>query len=121
MLSFDQTATDRAVYDTVVLPLDVGMRASIEVERLAVVDDQCAEVPAADVCALRIRTPQGTDYCLNDLRQREIGPANGMVKRAGSLETDARAAVVRLDEAGKVVAASMTGGKVLKLNGVQVP
>ena len=34
--------------------------------------------------------------------------------------TDARASVVRLDATGKVLAASMVGGEVLRLDGVEV-
>ena len=40
----------------------------------------------------------------------KIGPANGRVKSAGPIRTDARAAVVRMDREGNVVAASAVGG-----------
>ena len=70
MLSLDQEAMNHAVHDTVVLPLDVGVAADLTIERLAVVDEQRAEVGAVDVCALRITTPSGVDYYLSDLRQR---------------------------------------------------
>jgi len=77
-------------YDTVLFPLDVGEKANVRVERLPAIDEAGAIVPAADVCALRIVTGDGTDYYINDLRQQEIGPANGRAKTAGSLRTGAR-------------------------------
>jgi len=117
VISFDQTARDRAIYDTVLLPLDAGQEPRITVERVPVADGQAAPVPPAAVCALRIVTPRGTDLYVNDLRQREIGPANGRVKTAGGLTTDARAAVVRLDTAGRVLACSAVGATFLKLDG----
>ncbi|NOZ23490.1 MAG: hypothetical protein GXP25_20635 [Planctomycetes bacterium] len=117
MLSFDQKTTGGAIYDTVVLPLDVGQKAEITVERLSVTDDAGAVIPPADVCALRITTPTGRDIYLNDLRQEEIGPANGKIKRAGDIEIDARAAVLRFDKEGGLVKCSAVGGTFLKLWG----
>ena len=73
-------------------------------------------VTAANVCALRIDTDEGTDYYINDLRQREIGPANGCVKIAGPVETDARAEVVRLDADGRLLKASAVGASFIKLH-----
>jgi hypothetical protein len=112
---FKQTTIGGAVYDTVVLPLDVGQQPQMTVERIAVTDGDGNEVPIADVCAVRIETPEGTDLYLNDLRQDEIGPVNGRVKIAGDLQTDARAAVVRLDVEGKVIAASACGATLVRL------
>ena len=120
VLSFEQTAAGRARYDTVILPLAAGQTADFTVERLAVVDGDGGEVSPDDICALRIRTGQGGDYYLNDLRQREIGPPNGTLKRAGDVETDARAAVVRLDANGRVTAASAAGATVLRYGGRDV-
>lgn len=117
MLSYDQTATDTARYDTILLPLPPGVEADISVERLPVRDAEGNSVTADDVCALRIVTPAGTDYFINDLRQSEIGPANGMLKRAGPVVTDCRAAVVRLDPQGTVIAASAAGATTLTLEG----
>ena len=117
MLSFDQTAVDRALYDTIILPLDVGDEARIAVERLPVVDGDGVALPPADICALHITTPQGTDLYLNDLRQREIGPLNGRIKTAGDLSTDARAAVLRLDSDGRLVRYSSVGATFLRFNG----
>jgi len=107
---FEQKATDRVFYDTVLYPLRVGEEANVSVERLTVTDEAGTTVPAVDVCALRIVSGEGTDYYINDLRQREIGPANGRVKIAGPLKTDTRAAIVRLDANGKPLKASAVGG-----------
>ena len=120
MLSFDQTATDRACYDTILLPLDVGQPPDIHVERIAVKDDKGQDVPPIEVCALRIITPNRVDLYINDLRQKEVGPPNGRAKVAGRLATDARTALVRLDEAGEAQAASAVGATFLKLNGKAV-
>jgi hypothetical protein len=109
-ISFEQTATGGAIYDTVVLPLDAGAERALTVERVTVIDADGNAIPAADVCALKITTADGTDYYINDLRQDEIGPANGRVKSAGPIRTNARAAVVRMDREGNVVAASAVGG-----------
>jgi hypothetical protein len=54
-----------------------------------------------------------------NLRQREIGPWAGRVKGAGPIETDARAAIVRLDARGRVVAASAAGGIRLDYQGTR--
>ena len=116
-ISFDQTARDTATYDTVVFPLDVGQAAEVAVGRLAVEGDDGTTVLPLDICALRIVTNQGTDYYLNDLRQKEVGPPNGCTKITDPLETDARAAVVRLGRDGNVVKASAIGASFLRLNG----
>ncbi|MCD6359600.1 MAG: alginate lyase family protein [Armatimonadetes bacterium] len=112
---FRQVADGGAAFDTVLLPLDVGRRPQMTVERMAVTDGEGSGIAAADVCALRIETPEGVDLYLNDLRQAEIGPANGQVKTAGELRTDARAVVVRMDADGRVVAASAAGGSFVTL------
>jgi len=117
VLSFGQNASGRALYDTIVRPLDTGCSVDIVVERLPVSSAGGAEVDPRDVCALRIRSREGTDYYVNDLRQRAIGPPNGQVKVCGSLETDARAAVVRLGLDGDIVAASAVGSSTLRLDG----
>ncbi len=67
------------------------------------------------MCALRIDTDEGTDYYINDLRRREIGPANGRVTIAGPVETDARAAVVRLGTDGKLLKASAVAASFVEL------
>ena len=113
---FEQKATDRVHYDTVLFPLDVGEKANVRVERLPVIDKAGAIVPAAQVCALRVVTGDGMDYYVNDLRQREIGPANDRAKTAGPLKTDARAAAVRLDANGKLLRASAVGGSQVMLD-----
>jgi hypothetical protein len=120
MLSLDQTATGGAIYDTIMLPLDKGQPMNVEVKRIPVTDAAGKSVPPAEVCALRLITPLGTDLYLNDLRQQEIGPANGRAKIAGELQTDARAAVVRLSPDGKVIAASAVGATHVNLGGRQV-
>ncbi|MCK5803828.1 MAG: alginate lyase family protein [Lentisphaeria bacterium] len=117
VLSFDQTSTDGASYDTIVLPLKPGQQPDITVIRLPVIDENGIPVPPTDVCALRIVTPSGTDLYLNDLRQREIGPPNGRIKTAGDLSTDARAAVLRLDPDGRLVACSASAASFLKFKG----
>jgi len=115
--SVAQKTPDDAVYDTVLLPLAAGRTAEIRVERIACADESGRAIPARDVCALRIVMPSGTDYYVNDLRQREIGPPCARIKRAGNLETDARAAIVRLDRQDRVMAASVTGGSLLRHRG----
>ncbi|HUS80118.1 MAG TPA: hypothetical protein VM283_02555, partial [Armatimonadota bacterium] len=119
-ISFDQTADGGAIYDTVVLPLDVGQAPQMTVERVAVTDGEGKAVPPADVCALKITTPGGVDWYINDLRQTEIGPANGRLKTAGQVATDGRAAVVRMDAGGKIIAASAVGGTFVRADGAQV-
>ena len=116
VLSYEQKRNGSAYYDTVLLPLDVGQRADVRVERLAVRDHAGRHVPAEHVCALRIVTPSGTDYYVNDLRQRDIGPANGTLKVAGPVQTDARVAVIRVDAAGKVTKASAAGATLVTLH-----
>ncbi|NQT12494.1 MAG: alginate lyase family protein, partial [Planctomycetes bacterium] len=116
-ISFRQRATGGAIYDTVVLPLDVGRKADADLTRLRVNDQAGDDVPASDVCALRIVTAAGTDYYLNDLRQEQIGPANGRLKIAGPLESDARTALVRLARDGALLKASAVGASFIKLNG----
>lgn len=113
---FEQTSTDQAHFDTVLYPVDEGQTAGVRVERLSVSDAAGSAVAAANVCALRIDIDEGTDYYINDLRQREIGPANGRVKIAGPVETDARAAVVRLDADGRLLKASAVGASFVKLH-----
>ena len=117
VISFDQTATDRALYDTIVLPLKPGEEPNLTVERLPVRDENGEAVSPHHVCALRITSRRGCDYYINDLRQREIGPPNGKTKRAGDVETDARAAVVRTDVEGEVLAASAVAGSFLRFRG----
>ena len=114
---FEQTSTDRAHFDTVLYPLDVGKTANVRVERLSVSDAAGGATAAANLCSLRIDTDEGTDYYINDLRQREIGPANGRVKIAGPVETDARAAVIRLDTDGQLQKASAVAASFIKLHG----
>jgi hypothetical protein len=113
---FEQTSMDRAHFDTVLYPVDVGRAASVHVERLPVRDTAGGAIVAAKVRALRIDTDEGTDYYINDLRQREIGPANKRVKIAGPVETDARAAVVGLDPHGQLLKASAVGASFIKLH-----
>lgn len=117
---FTQRAAGGALFDTVILPLDVNQQAEMTVTRLPVTDADGNEVPPAEVCALRIETSAGVDLYLNDLRQREVGPRNGMVKIAGELRTDARAVVVRMDAQGRVLAASAVGGTEVSLQGRHV-
>lgn len=125
VLSFDQSAEDSALYDTVLLPLRAGQQPTLTMKRLPVLDAAGARIAPRDVCALAITTAAGTDYYLNDLRQQEIGPANGQMKTVATdgqtrLETDARAVLVRLDRQGKVRAASLVGGARLRLGGKQL-
>ena len=117
VVSFEQTARDVAVYDTVLLPLDAGQKAECALYRLEVTDHNDAPLAPASVCALRIVTPSGTDYYINDLRQREIGPQNGHRKTAGALETDARTAVVRLNSDGVPARVSAVGATFVRLDG----
>ncbi len=117
---FTQVATGGAIFDTILLPLDVGEEAELTVERVTVTDGEGNDVAAADVCALRIETADGVDLYVNDLRQAEIGPANGQIKVTGELRTDARAVVLRMDAAGVVVAASAVGGSFVQVGGAQV-
>ncbi|MDP6041341.1 MAG: alginate lyase family protein [Candidatus Latescibacteria bacterium] len=116
VLSFDQTDSDGAVYDTVIFPLNVGQVDGLSVERFFVIDGDGELVTTWEICALCVSSGFGTDYYINDLRQEEIGPLNGRIKRAGHLETDARAAVVRLDSDGCVIAASAVGATFLGFN-----
>jgi hypothetical protein len=118
VVSFDQTARNRAYYDTVLLPLDAGQQPDMMVERVPVRDLLGGLVPAMDVCALRITTPSGVDLYVDDLRQQDIGPVNGQMKVIGDLRTDVRAAVVRMDREGNILAASSVGGTVLTWRGV---
>ena len=117
---FKQNQTDQARYDTVLLPVRPGENEELFVERLPVRDEAGKEVCVQDVCALRIATASGTDFFVNDLRQAEIGPHCALRKRAGKLETDARAAVVRLDLQDRVVSASSVGGTVLRWGGEEI-
>lgn len=117
VLSFDQTAKDGAYYDTVLLPLDVGRRPDMKVTRVRVRDDTGKHVPSEHVCAIRIETAEGTDYYINDLRQKELGPLNGQIKTTGPIQTDARAVVVRLKQDGSLFRASAVGGTFVKLDG----
>lgn len=117
-ISFDLTATDGGWYDTVVLPLPPGAAPEVTIERIEVTDAQGNTVPVAEVAALRITGPWGIDIYLNDLRQDEIGPPNRMLKRAGDVETDARAAVVRMNAVGEVIGASAVGASTLTVAGV---
>ena len=112
-ISFDLTATGGAWYDTIVLPLAPGVERTVSVERIAVTDAAGAALPVSEVCALRISGPWGVDIYLNDLRQAEIGPPNGMLKRLGDVETDARAAVIRMTAEGQVIRASAVGASTL--------
>jgi|LSQX01.1.fsa_nt_gb hypothetical protein len=116
-ISFDLTATGGAWYDTVVLPLAPGVERTVSVERIAVTDAAGAALPVSEVCALRISGPWGVDIYLNDLRQAEIGPPNGMLKRLGDVETDARAAVIRMTAEGQVIRASAVGASTLTVAG----
>ena len=116
-ISFDLTETDRAWYDTVVLPLPPGAEPDVTVERIAVTGTNGNAIPVAEVCALRITGPWGVDVYLNDLRQGEIGPLNGMLKRLGEIETDSRAAVIRMSAAGEVLRASAVGASALTVDG----
>lgn len=116
-ISFDLTTTDRAWYDTVVLPLPAAAQPQVTVERIAVTDADGALVPVAQVCALRISGPWGVDVYLNDLRQAEVGPPNGLLKRLGDVETDARAAVIRMNADGEVLRASAVGASMLTAAG----
>ena len=116
-ISFDLTATDRAWYDTIVLPLPAGAEPDVTVERIAVADAEGALLPVASVCALRISGPWGVDIYLNDLRQAEVGPPNGMLKRLGDVETDARAAVIRMTAEGEIIRASAVGASTLTVAG----
>ena len=126
MLSFDQTVEDFAIYDTVLLPLRAGQPVEITVTRQVVADESGERLAPRQVCALAITTAAGTDYYLNDLRQAEIGPANGRIKSLRStegqetLETDARTALVRLDREGRVRTASAVGGSFLKYGGAKL-
>jgi len=120
VLSFDQTAQGGAHYDTVVFPLEPGQQAAIRVARLPVSDEAGRSLPPRQVCALRIESPAGVDYYINDLRQNEIGPANGRPKAAGLLRTDGRAAVVRLDAAGALRGASAVGATFVEMDGRRV-
>ncbi len=120
-ISFDVTTTDRAWYDTIVLPLPAGAARAVTVERIPVTDVEGALLPVAEVCALRISGPWGVDIYLNDLRQAEVGPPNGMLKRFGertrAVETDARAAVIRLTAEGELLRASAVGASTLTVAG----
>lgn len=116
-ISFDLTATDRAWYDTIVLPLPAGIEPQVTVERIAVTDADGNAIPVAEVCALRISGPWGVDIYLNDLRQSEIGPPNGMLKRLEDIETDARAVVIRMSAEGEVMRASAVGASALTVAG----
>ncbi|MBT3374966.1 MAG: alginate lyase family protein [Lentisphaerae bacterium] len=116
-LRFEQKGTDRVAFDTVLLPLDVGEDADVTATRVPVRDEDGNPVGVHDVCALRIEGPFGTHYYINDLRQAEIGPANGRVKVAGPVRTDARAAVVRLSREGALLKASASGASVIELDG----
>lgn len=118
VLSFDQQATDVAVYDTLVLPRAPGApEDATAVLRVPVTDEAGVPLSTTDVCALRITRPGGGDYYLNDLRQAEIGPGNGRTKRFAHIETDARAALVRMDGSGGLVKASAVGATALKVDG----
>ncbi|MFO7947310.1 MAG: heparinase II/III family protein, partial [Armatimonadota bacterium] len=119
-ISFNQTAEDEAVFDTVLLPLQAGEQPDLTVERIPVTDTDGNTIPVAEICALKITTPEGTDLYINDLRQTAIGPANGKMKTAGALSTDARAAVIRLDGDGNVRSASAVGATVLEFNGQEL-
>lgn len=112
--SFGQTAAETARYDTLLVPSPAGKTPELRVERVPCTDETGGAISADDVCALRITTPAGTDYYIDDLRQQEIGPPAGRVKRAGPVETDGRAALVRLDGEGRVIASSVAGGKQLR-------
>jgi hypothetical protein len=116
-ISFDLTATDRAWYDTIVLPLPAGAEPEVKVERILVTDADGNALAVAEVCALRITGPWGVDVYLNDLRQGEIGPPNGKLKRLGEIETDARAAVIRMHADGEVLRASAVGASGLSVAG----
>ena len=105
-----------AVYDTIVLPLDVGHKPSVRVARLPFGGEAGNELTVHDLCALRIDTDHGVDYLLNDLRQEEIGPAGGRVKNAGPVQTDARTVVIRLDTNGKLQKVSAVGASFVKLD-----
>ena len=115
-ISFKQTVTGGAVYDTIILPLDVGHEPSIRLTRLPASDEVGKELTVHDLCALRIETSHGTDYFLNDLRQENIGPAIGRLKKAGPVQTDARTAVIRLDTIGKLQKVSAVGASFIKLD-----
>jgi len=114
---FEQTARDMARYDTLLLPLDIGQSPNAKVERVAVTDAKGQPLSSGDVCALRITTPKGTDYYVNDLRRAEITAAPGLTKQIGTLRTDARAAVIRLSPTGAVRTFSAVGASLLELNG----
>ncbi len=115
-ISFRQAATGKAVYDTVLLPLDVGKKADVKLSRLHAQGKNGNQLTVHEVCALRIETSQGTDYFVNDLRQTDIGPANGRAKTVGPIETDARAAIIRLNRAGSLQAVSAVGASHVKLD-----
>jgi hypothetical protein len=100
-----------------VLPLPSGAEPEVTVERIAVTGTNGNAIPVAEVCALRIAGPWGVDIYLNDLRQAEIGPSNGMLKRLGEIETDARAAVIRMNADGEVLRASAVGASALSVAG----
>ncbi|MBI3945080.1 MAG: alginate lyase family protein [Armatimonadetes bacterium] len=117
VLAFNQEATDRMSYDTVLFPLDVGRDADVRVTRLPASDASGEATPVDQVCALRIETEEGTDYYINDLRQKEIGPQNGRVKHAGPVQTDARAAVAHVGPAGTPGKASAVGGSYVRVDG----
>ncbi|NQT20960.1 MAG: alginate lyase family protein [Planctomycetes bacterium] len=120
VLSFECEAEDRMLYDTVLVPTRPGAEAHVQVTRLPVTDEAGATLPSHSICALRIETGSAVDYYINDLRQREIGPANGLVKIAGSIQTDARTAVIRLNAEGQITAVSAVGGTHLLINNTPV-
>jgi hypothetical protein len=116
-VTFEQTTKDTARYDTLVLPLDIGQSPHVKIERVAVADAKGQALDPQDVCALRITTPKGIDYYVNDLRWAAIAPAPGLVKQVGPLLTDACAAVIRLSPDGAVRTFSTVGASLLELNG----
>lgn len=118
VLSFERRAKDGTLYDTVLLPLKPGEQPEIRVERLPVTDEKGTPISPVAVCALRLTTPAGTDTIINDLRQHEIGPLNGKPKHVGELATDARAAVLRLDDTGRVTRSSAVGATFLEYRAV---
>ena len=120
VLRYVRKATDACLFDTVMLPLRPGETPDLQVRRLPVVDAAGEALAPGQVSALEITRGEGIDIVLVDLRVHGVAGEKTGLKRVAGIETDARAAVVRLGTDRRLMRASSSGATCLRVDGVIV-
>lgn len=120
VLRFVRKEKDVCLFDTVLLPMRPGASPDLRVRRLPVADASGEALSPVHVSALEITHGEAVDVVLVDVRVHGIAGEETRIKRTGGIETDARAAVVRLGAERRLVRASSTGATCLSLDGVAI-